>query len=177
MTRFTATDVARANADWLCSCGPAALAAICGLALDEVRPLFTPAFPGWTTPTRMLEALRRSGRRHTELRRTSATEQLWPTWGLARVQWHGPWTQPGANPRWAYTHTHWVAAHTHRPADRNVVDIWDVNELGEPTPLGPGNGWLPLSDWSAHTVPRLTADIKRATGGWHLTHSIEVERR
>lgn len=26
-------------------------------------------------------------------------------------------------------------------------------------------------------VPALTADIKRATGGWHITHAIEVERR
>jgi hypothetical protein len=31
MTRFTAADVERAHAEWRCSCGPAALAAICDL--------------------------------------------------------------------------------------------------------------------------------------------------
>jgi hypothetical protein len=39
------------------------------------------------------------------------------------------------------------------------------------------DGWGPLEWWSADLVPLLTADIKRATGGWHITHAIEVERR
>ena len=32
-TRFTLADVEGANATWGCNCGPAALAAICGLTL------------------------------------------------------------------------------------------------------------------------------------------------
>lgn len=35
MIRFTAADLERAHAEWSCSCGPAALAAICGLTLDD----------------------------------------------------------------------------------------------------------------------------------------------
>lgn len=61
MTRFTESDVDHAHADWFCTCGPAALAAIYDLTLDEVRPHFNPAFPGYTTPTRMYQALRNAG--------------------------------------------------------------------------------------------------------------------
>lgn len=172
MTRFTASDVARANAAWLCSCGPCALAAILDLTLDEVRPHFMPAFPGYTNLTRMRRALEAAGRQFRVERCDHPfiePGREWPSWGLCRIQWHGPWTQPGANPRWAYTHTHWIAAWRAAPA----ICVFDVNAME----YEDDNGWLPLSDWSACTVPRLTADIKRATGGWHLTHSIEVERR
>lgn len=167
MTRFTATDVDHAFRDWNATCGPAALAAILELTLDEVKPLFMPAFPGWTTPTRMFEALRRSGRKHSAAT-TSRARTTWPTWGLCRVQWEGPWTQPGANQRWAYTHTHWVAAWSAGPA----ICVFDVNSFE----YEDDTGWLPLETWQAAIVPMLTGDIKRATGGWHITHSIEVQR-
>lgn len=38
--------------------------------------------------------------------------------------------------------------------------------------------WCSLEDWSTHVAPVLAKDHnKRATGGWHVTHAIEVERR
>ena len=178
MTRFTLADLDRANADWQCSCGPAALAAICGMTLDEVKPHFQPAFPGWTTPTRMLEALRRSGRiwRQRAIRDVATGNPPWPRHGLARIQWEGPWTQPGASPRWAYTHTHWVGAGPLYTAEGEPIAgetcVWDVNQLGGVAM----DGWAPLAWWAARTAPRLTRDIPRATGGWHITHAIEVER-
>lgn len=175
--RFTDDDVYRAWLDWQCSCGPAALAAICGLTLDEVRPLFQPAFPGWTTPTRMFEALRRSGRRWScSYEQFSRPVPLsLPRWGLARIQWHGPWTQPGANPRWAYTHTHWVGVSQGAGSrGQHLIDIFDVNAVGNGGPLE--DGWGPLEWWARDLVPLLVKDIKRASGGWHVTHAIEVQR-
>lgn len=168
-TRFTSTDMNRANADWFCTCGPAALAAICGLTLDEVRPFFQPAFPGWTTPTRMLEALRRSGRKWYQraVRDVATGNPPWPQHGLARIQWHGTWTANG-NQRWSYVHTHWVGCHTRG----DVRSIWDVNAMSE----GGADGWLLLGDWVRSIVPELTREIPRASGGWHVTHVIEVER-
>src|SRR5690349_11053969 len=110
MTRFTASDVDAAHATWRANCAPAALAAILDLTLDEVRPLFGEHWPGYTTPTMMFEALRRSGKKwqHRAIRDVATGNPPWPRWGLCRVQWHGPWTMPGANQRWAYRHTHWI---------------------------------------------------------------------
>lgn len=175
--RFTLADLEAANDAWGCNCGPGALAAICGLTLDEVRPHFGARFPGYANPTAMFAALYLAGRRIDLLRRTSATEQLWPRWGLCRIQWQGPWTQPGVNPRWAYRHTHWVGASRLQPPDGSegpaTVCVWDVNQLGAPLN---GDGWAPIAWWTARTVPELTRGIPRATGGWHITHAIEVTR-
>lgn len=175
MTRFTYDDVLRANADWSATCGPTALAAILDVTLDDVKPLFLPAFPGYTTPTRMYEALRRSERTWRGAALMPGGAPLsWPTYGLARIQWEGPWTLSGANQRWAYTHTHWVGA-TRDPDKARTLRIWDVNALGDGSDWRPLDGWLPMPGWVG-LASLLTRDIKRATGGWHITHSIEVQR-
>lgn len=175
MTRFTSTDIDRANHDWLCTCGPAALAAILDLTLDEVKPHFMPAFPGWTTPTRMFDALRHAGARWTWRAVLRDSPHPWPSYGIARIQWEGPWTQPGANARWAYTHTHWVGVSQGKGSrGQDLIDIFDVNTVGDGSALQ--DGWGPLEWWTSEIVPRLTADIKRATGKWHVTHAIEVTR-
>jgi hypothetical protein len=93
--------------------------------------------------------------------------ETWPRYGLVRIQWEGPWTQPGVPIRARYRFTHWVGAATRSPGD---VGVWDVNALAN------GTGWGSLANWSSIPVPCLTADVKRASGGWHITHAIEVER-
>lgn len=162
-TRFTAGDVDVANAAWGLNCGPAALAAICELTLDEARKHFERErpFPGYTNPTLMFAALRSTGRRY-----NAVSAAHWPNYGLARIQWEGPWTQPGVPIRARYRYTHWVGAAT----ATHGVGVFDVNALSN------GSGWCALADWSAVLVPALTVDIRRATGGWHITHAIEVER-
>jgi hypothetical protein len=173
MIRFALADLERAHAAWSCSCGPAALAAICGLTLDEVRAHF-PTFRGWTNPTMMGSALDSARRAAAIASWRVEPSRSWPRYGLARIQWEGPWTAPGANPRWAYRHTHWVGVSRLQLAagggDPDAVFVWDCNamELGE--------GWSPLAWWSTQIAPRLTADIPRASGGWHVTHAIEVAR-
>jgi hypothetical protein len=81
--------------------------------------------------------------------------------GLARIQWGGPWTAEGANPRWAGTHTHWVAGKWWQGDEW----IFDVN-----------GGWTFRSTWEAEIIPAITATIKRADGTWFPTHRWEVRK-
>ena len=180
--RFTLADLEAANDAWGCNCGPGALAAICGLTLDEVRPHFGSNWPGYTNPTAMFAALRSVGKlgaRWTALRPGFSGAPLpWPGWGLCRIQWEGPWTKPGVPMRARYRYTHWVGAARRSPAvsikpDRcgGEVGIFDVNALAN------GSGWCSLEDWSTHIAPELAkGHDRRATGGWHITHAIEVAR-
>lgn len=173
--RFTLADLEAAHASWRCSCGPAALAAICGLTLDAVRPHF-PGFKGWTNPVMMRQALERTGRRfHFEL----SERPLWPRYGLALIAFEGPWTEPNpTRERWLKIErakrSHWVGVSRLQlmsgGEDPDAVCVWDCNAMDI------GRGWSPIAWWSSQVAPRLTADIKRATGGWHITHAIEVAR-
>jgi hypothetical protein len=176
MIRFTFDDLERAHAEWRCNCGPAAFAAICGLTLNEARNHF-PEFHGWTNPTTMLDALMSAGMVWRIWKPTyDGHGIMWPRYGLARIQWEGPWTTAiGTNPRWAYRHTHWVGAGPTYGGDGKPnyddVCIWDINQMSERD-----RGWAPLQWWTRKTAPDITSSISRATGGWRITHAIEVER-
>lgn len=163
--RFTDREADQAHEAWGCNCGPAALAAIVGLTLDEVRPHLK-GFDEkrYTNPTMMLDALRSL---QVSRRKCWADgEPCWPLYGLARIQWEGPWTLPGVPMRARYRCTHWVGA-----AVRNGdVGIFDVNCMIN------GTGWTALADWESTVVPHLTAMYPRASGKWHITHGIEVGR-
>jgi hypothetical protein len=73
---------------------------------------------------------------------------------LVRVQWTGPWTEPGASPKWAYRQTHWIA--TWR--ERGVPLVFDCN-----------SGITGIS-WIDSIVPQLTKLYPRADGEWFPTH-------
>jgi hypothetical protein len=168
--RFTADDLQRAQQEWGANCGPGALAAICGLSLDEVR-----AHMGdferkrYTNPTLMISALHRIGadfyvRRFTDGRYCTLD---WPLYGLARVQWEGPWTKPGVPITARYRHTHWVGARRRSSTD---IGIFDINAMAN------GTGWGALADWERVIVPWILKEcVPRADGRWHITHAIEVE--
>jgi hypothetical protein len=180
MTRFTAADVYAANASWGFSCGPAALAAICDLTLDEVRHLFGSDFRGYTNPTMMFTALRASGRKHHEIGPqpyAGPAIRPWPQWGICRIQWEGPWMAQNVPAGARYQRTHWVGTWQFigNISGVRLTNVFDVNALNSDIPFG--DGWMPAEWWVSVAVPHLTADIKRATGGWHITHAIEVERR
>jgi hypothetical protein len=158
-TRFTHADANRAYDEWGCNCGPGALAAVLDITLDQARPLI-PGFDAkrYTSPSMMNAALRAFGR---SWRKIGAQ---WPEYGLARIQWEGPWTEPGVPMVARYRHTHWVGAQRGR-AD---IGIFDINCMNN------GTGWVSLSDWAGYVAPWLSALTKHATGKWHLTHAIEV---
>ncbi len=175
VVKFTLADFELARTLWGANCGPSTLAVICGLTLDEVRPLFGAKWPGHTNPSMMFFALNRAGVKWSwDSIMVNDARPAWPSWGLARIQWEGPWMQPGVPMSARYRHTHWVGAgplldSASRPIPGEVC-VWDVNTLDI------GSGWAPLAAWTRATAPILTRSIKRASGGWHITHAIEVHR-
>jgi hypothetical protein len=161
--RFTNEEMERANEAWGANCGPGAVAAILGLTMDEVKTYFiSEGFidKHYTNPTMMYGVLNSIGRPW----RKGALD--WPRWGLVRIQWEGPWTQPGVPMHARHRHTHWVGATT----SPEGVGIFDINAMAN------GTGWAALSDWERVIVPWiLEACVPRANGRWHITHAIEID--
>lgn len=161
--RFTEADAERAFQEWGCNCGPGALAAIMNMTLDEVRP-HIPGFASkrYTSPTMMYAALHNIGRPWIDVQR----DELWPSHGLVRIQFEGPWMKPGVPIPARYRYTHWIGAQILV----GQVGVFDINCINN------GNGWVSLEDWTSDIAPHLASAFKRATGEWYITHSIEVRR-
>lgn len=153
-------DFERAYDEWGANCGPCSLAVIMGMTLDEIR-----AHMGdferkrYTNPSLMNDALRSIGR---PWRKIGAS---WPSYGLARVQWEGPWTAAGVPMRARYRYTHWIGCYT----TANSTGIFDINALAN------GTGWCSREDWVAVIVPYILKSYPRANGGWHITHGVEID--
>jgi hypothetical protein len=166
--RFTLEDAIRANDEWGANCGPTALAAVTGRTLDEIRPL-TGDFERkhYTNPTLMFECLERTGVPFWRIKGP-------PTHGLIRVQWEGPWTDPGVPLRVRYRHTHWIGIKN--PLHASMLDqvhrdarIFDVNAMRS-------GGWISYADWVAKLVPwLLDVCVPKANGRFHFTHYVQVE--
>jgi len=180
--RFTIDDAQRAADEWGANCGPAAIAAVLGKTLDEVRPhLGDFERPGkrYTNPTLMYAALRSLGATWTATVRETSVEWpkpiiAWPKLGLVRIQWEGDWTRPGVPMRARYRHTHWVGARSAPEWDRTSgrlpggIDVFDINCLCV-------GGWVSLDEWSGQVVPWLLREVEpKASGAWHQTHVLEL---
>ncbi len=164
--KFSAADAERAADEWGMNCGPGAIAAIFGLTLDQVRP-FMGDFERkrYTNPTLMFDTLHRLYKAGI-CRGWRKEVKAWPTYGLVRIQWEGPWTNPGVPLRARYRHTHWVAA----ASFDGDVGVFDINCMSN------GSGWTSLYHWRTGLVPWLLEQcVPRASGGWHITHAIEVD--
>lgn len=163
LPHFTAEDADRAHDDWGMNCGPGAIAAICGLTLDELKPTmdavgFTEK--RYTNPTMMNDALRSLGVSFRKIGRE------WPRWGLVRIQWEGQWTEPGVPMKARYRHTHWIGVATRE----NGIGVFDINAIGN------GSGWSSLADWEGILVPWILENcVPRANGKWHITHALEID--
>lgn len=162
--RFTVDDAQRASQEWGANCGPGAIAAIMDMTLDEVRPhLGDFEKRRYTNPTLMHETLDRIGRRYFYLK----PPLRWPQYGLARIQWHGPWMQPGVPIGARYRKTHWVASWC---TPSRGIGIFDINAMES-------GGWISLENWAGVIVPWLLKEaVPRADGQWSITHAIEVSR-
>ncbi len=167
--RFGVVEAEKASDDWGANCGPGAVAAIMDMTLEEVRPFFDDAgFPGkrYTNPTMMYAVLRAINRPW----RSVGVGTNWPKWGLLRIQWEGPWMEPGVPVAARYRHTHWIGHMKGRHAD----GVFDINAIGND---GITAGWVSRDDWETILVPWLLKQVApRNNGKWHVTHAIEVER-
>lgn len=176
--QFTEADADEASRQWGCNCGPGALAAILGKPLHAVRAACEAsgfATRGYMSPTMMKAALASLGV-HWHARTVDAFTLgglAFPNHGLARIQWEGPWTNAGANPKWAYRFTHWVASWKRLGADVPVADA--VLSQLSPVVFDINGGVMSLDDWESDVVPLITASIPRADGDWHVTHCWEVD--
>jgi hypothetical protein len=162
---FSSADIRQAVEDWGCSCGPASLAACLGLDLPSVRShLGDFASKGYMNPTAMKAALARLGAVITYAGTPAGSlAPSFPRHGLVLIQFAGPWTMPGANPRWAARHTHWVASRQDR-ANLMLRWVFDINA-----------GWLTFNEWQDEVVPLITKTIPRADGGWQAANRWEVQ--
>jgi hypothetical protein len=158
---------------WRFNCGPSAICALLGLTPAEVRPhLGDFEAKGYTNPTLMLTALR-SLRVQMKVRSTPlGGPNEWPRFGLARIQWGGPWTKEGVPIAARYRQTHWVASwRTRELTALNTATphyVFDVNTVR-------WGGWRPFSDWRDYVVPWLVREVvPRADGTWWITHSVEI---
>jgi hypothetical protein len=169
---FTLADADHAYEEWGANCGPGALAGVLGLTLDAVRP-HLPGFDEkrYTNPAMMFAALRSLGvayHRVDPFTTEGQARRHWPTLGLVRIQWEGPWTKPRVPIRARYRHTHWIGA---AKAPLDDVGIFDINCINN------GSGWVALADWEAIVVPHILATcVPRASGAWHQTHVLELGR-
>jgi hypothetical protein len=167
--RFTDQDAREAGDAWGLNCGPAAVCAIVGLTPEEIRPhLGDFELKRYTNPTLMWEILLNLNVHIKGIRglASNVSQLPWPRWGLARVQWEGPWTKPGVPMRVRYRQTHWVGVNSSNPDN---IGIWDVNCLSN------GTGWVSLDEWTNSLVPWLLKQCHpKADGKWHLTHTVEI---
>jgi hypothetical protein len=161
MTTFTRDDLDRANKEWGANCGPGAVAAIMGMTLDEVRPhMGNFERKHYTNPSLMDHVLRSINRPWRKI----GTAR--PSYGLARIQWDGPWTGPGVPMHARYRYTHWIGCHSAGTS----IGVFDINAMAN------GTGWCSLEDWTGSIVPYILQQYPRASGKWWITHGIEVDR-
>lgn len=160
--RFDGDAAEKAHDEWGANCGPGALAAMTGKTLDDVRP-FLEGFDRkrYTNPKMMLGALGAMGVTYSK-----RPDPVMPHYGLARIQWHGPWMKPGVPPAARYRHTHWVGAIWGPDPGVWVFDINAVAETG---------GWVEFYEWNDKLVPWLLKQCEpKASGEWSVTHCLEL---
>ena len=187
--RFTYDDAEAAYDRCKFNCGPAALCAALGMTIVEFEGLSSAEEfkrKGYTNPTLMQRLLKDARAVNPKVdwvtRVAGERTDLWlPAFGLARIQWGGPWTKPGVPMAARYRKTHWVATYADPALDRHQgpligYHVFDVNALGATRTVLGIPGWIRLEEWAVHLVSRLLEGYPRADGSWWVTHAIEVKR-
>lgn len=125
---YSRVESLKAQRDWKAACGHHSLAASLGISLELIRSVVK-AGRAWMSPTHITEALRGLNRRFV-LTSGLCTSDLCE--GINRVQFEGPWLNPGVPATAAYKETHYVA---HRSG-------WVLCTVCCP------NRWIPRDDWA-----------------------------
>lgn len=168
---FTA-DEAQAADSWFFNCGPAALCAVTGLTPEQVRPHMGDfEEKRYTNPSLMVSALmsmrvpfRKRYECHVAVTKPPVDAD-WPRFGLARIQWGGPWTKRGVPIRVRYRKTHWIAT-----ADfGSGRGVFDINAIA-------AGGWISWNDWVESLVPWILKSVPKSDGQFWPTHCWEIER-
>lgn len=153
---FTQEQMAVAAEAWGCNCGPSALAFALQKPLEAVRyAILGFEKKGYTSPTMMKAGLEELQAPYVGVAKPNRDAMFADRPALVRIQFTGPWTNPGANPKWAYWHTHWVCC-------------WC--EGGTPLVFDCNGGILGVSQWENDIIPLLTAVDKKCDGKWYPTH-------
>lgn len=147
---------------WGANCGPGAIAAILDTTLEKIRPNLGD-FPTkkYTNPRLMYQILDSLGVKYTKFIAPGKGALLY-TRGLARIQWDGAWTQPGAPWYARQRHTHWIA--TRLINDKHYV--FDINTVCV--------GWVPLREWIDQVAPWLIQELIPEATGWSITHTLDI---
>jgi len=171
-TAFDIEDATRLCRSVGANCGPGALAGVTGISLDAAVAIL-PGFvsKGYTTETMLRCGLDRLGLRWTAPSIAFDDYGIqrcgWPRYGLARVQWDGPWMRH-ARVFDRLPHSHWIGVAARRDGD---VRIFDHNAIAV-------GGWIPLQEWDHGLRPwLLQAAEPLASGRWWLADICEIDRR
>lgn len=153
-------------AEW--NCGPAAIAAVVRLMPKDLEShLGDFRRKGYTNPTLMFSILR-----SLRVSYRNIDKGIWPSYGLVRIQWHGPWMNPGVPVAARYRKTHWIACRGtgDKTNSEHPRQIFDVNCIGV-------GGWVAEEEWKHQVVPWLVPQFKELKcwdGGWSMTHCLEI---
>jgi hypothetical protein len=166
--KFSEVDAEAAWTAWTFNCGPASVCAVTGLTPDGLRPHVGDfEQKGYTNPTLMYAILNSLGvtwKANVNPREPGVCE--WPRFGLARIQWAGPWTGGGVPMAARYRQTHWVASWR----EGSFAAIFDVNAMAS-------GGWVQSADWAKILVPWILKEgYPRASGEWWITNALELPR-
>lgn len=162
---FTEADLEKANEEWQANCGPATLAFALQVPLEATRHAI-PEFEakGHTNITMMKKGIEFFGRKYFQDAQppykkspVDVERMFTEDPSIIRIQFTGPWTDSGANPKWAYLYTHWMATWT----ERGVPLMYDCNAGIQ------GISGLEVLENLALTIPR-------ADGDWSPTHAFRI---
>ena len=168
MRGIGAGEMDAAHEEWGANCGPSSIAAVCNLSLKDVRGHMGDfETKRYTNPKLMWSVLRSNGVRF-HYRGGHLGHDNWPDFGLARIQWEGPWSRDGVPMKARYRHTHWIGVNA---MNRNGIGIFDCNATVN------GTGWTSLEFWKSMLVPEILDTCEpMANGNWHITHAVEVRQ-
>ncbi len=147
--RFIPWDIEVARYNFGANCGPVSFAVATGRQVCRVMQHFEHfETKPWTNLTQMRRAFAESGVATVTHRRE------WPHYGVALIQWLGPWTKFDFFAGWSLLHSHWLAV--------DAAWVFDHTEMR----------WMSRDEWAGTVAPLFLEEIPHATG-WAVKYGVE----